>query len=71
MKNLENGIAKFDQKVFESLLMKMVYSYKYFNNNEAPIEVVVPFVAEVDGVKVRYIQPRVKRKRKMSHASAS
>jgi len=82
IQNLNNGTAKFDQAVFEGLLKKLVSTYKYFNNNKVPNEVVVPFVNEVDGVKVTYEQAQIeeitnykkpvskKRKRKVRvHAS--
>jgi len=52
MENLENGIARIDPKVYKGILSKLVRTYKYFNNNELPLKVIIPAVDEIDGVPV-------------------
>lgn len=57
MENLENGVARIDPEVYKGLLAKLVGTYKYFNNNQPPDKVVIPFIDEVDGVPVEVEYP--------------
>ena len=52
MENLENGIARINPEVYKGILSKLVRTYKYFNNNELPLKVIIPAVDEIDGVPV-------------------
>ncbi len=52
VKNLENGIARIDRKVYEGLFLEMIATYKYFNNNEVPEKLVIPGITEVDGIPI-------------------
>ena len=56
--NLENGIAKIDPKIYKGLLAKLIASYRYFNNNQQPEKVIIPFVEEIDGVPIEFEYPK-------------
>ena len=52
VKNLENGIARIDKKVYEGLFLELIAVYKYFNSNKVPEKLVIPAITEVGGVPI-------------------
>lgn len=52
MKGLENGVARIEPNVYKGILLRLVKTYQYFNQNKKPDKVIIPRLLEIDGVPV-------------------
>jgi len=51
---IEEGTFFLGQLELKAIVQKIIRTYRFFNNNRNPELVVIPFLSEVDGVKVDY-----------------
>jgi hypothetical protein len=59
-----DGALYLGEQEFSNLIGNMVRGYKFINKGSEPVEIVIPMLKEVKGVKVRYepkatVEPRL------------
>jgi hypothetical protein len=66
------GEQVIERIVMEQLIMRFIRFYQFHHNNELPTKIVIPEVAEVNGVKVEVAsQPKASKKKEVTNAITS
>jgi hypothetical protein len=52
---------RLDINIFSNILKSCIRGHQFYHNSQSPSEIIIPYVEEVNGVKVTYEQPPAKK----------